>query len=192
MSDESNTESTPAVSPTGTPWLPPGVVPWLVLAYAVTMAVLGTLTVQYPETRGFSVALSIVGALGAALGLASPGLRSAVKVLVVGVLAGGLTMGCALFQKAVVLIPAEVQSCGAKAVDVYQEVTAALELPTYEEKLLALAATVPGGYGLVKCLVATFIAWNSPKDSTAAGLLSIPEPPQTPLDRARAWRASHP
>jgi hypothetical protein len=31
MPDESNTESTPAVSPTGTPWIPPAVMPWLAL-----------------------------------------------------------------------------------------------------------------------------------------------------------------
>lgn len=63
--------STTSVSPTGTPMLPPRLVPWLVVAVAVAAAL-----PLVPGIPGVvSAACGIVVAVGAALGIASPGLR---------------------------------------------------------------------------------------------------------------------
>jgi hypothetical protein len=170
--------------------------PRLALGYMAIAAVLGALVLQYPNVHGFVVAFAVVSALGTVLGLASPGMRTVAKVLVVGVLTlpllGGLT-ACALFSKAVVVVPMEVKACGLQAVDAFLEVTSAVESGNY----LGLLDAVLLKFGPVaKCAVDTYIAWSSPKASTAQGLLSEAPPspvadPVTPLDRARAWRALH-
>lgn len=57
------------VSPTGTPLLPPKITPWAALVVLVAGAAL-------PFTSGMlAVGLQVVIALGAALGIASPGVR---------------------------------------------------------------------------------------------------------------------
>jgi len=181
------------VSPTGTPWLPPSAVKWVTLIYLIVVAVLGVLAAQFPAVPAYSLALQLFGAVGAILGLASPGLRSAAKILVVGFLAVSLS-SCALFQKAVVLVPAEVQACGSTAVQVYQDVSAALELPTWEAKLVGIATSVPDGYKLVNCIVQTYLAWHAPATAAAAVAprAMLATTPTTPVERAKAWLAMHP
>jgi hypothetical protein len=121
---------------------------------------------------------------------------TASKLLVVGLLTlpliGGLS-ACALFSKAVVVVPMEIKACGLQAVDAFLEVSSAVESGNY----LGLLDAILLKFGPVaKCAVDTYISWSSPKASTAQGLLSEAPPvpvaePVTPLDRARAWRALH-
>ena len=191
---------TPApVSPTGTPtFIPPKAVPYVTLAWVIVCAVMGWLLIQYPSNTTVQLLAVVLGAIGPILGLASPGWRSAAKAIIVGMAVAAATMsltGCALFTRTTtVLIPAEVKACGDQAIDVYQKVSAALELPTYEAKLLALAVEIPGGYALVKCAVQTYIAWNTPAPTVgiaSAHALTMPNP-DAPISRARAFLAAHP
>lgn len=61
----------PEPSPTGTPLLPPAVVPWLA---ALVAAAYATMLLAPEHTIAFKIAGGIV-AFGALLGIASPGIR---------------------------------------------------------------------------------------------------------------------
>lgn len=64
---------TSAVSPTGTPLLPPGIAPW-----ATVIVALAALAPLIPGIPAIVITIcSIVVAIGAAVGIASPGLRRA-------------------------------------------------------------------------------------------------------------------
>lgn len=89
------TDQTPApVSPTGAPLLPPSVARWVTLAVVALLAGLGAAAVYYPDSHAVQIALAVVTAVAAVLGIASPGLRRlVVPLLVVGSLVGN--SGCA-------------------------------------------------------------------------------------------------
>lgn len=92
------TDQTPApVSPTGEPWLPPAIARWVTLAVVAALAGLGAAVAMYPDCRPLQIALAVVTAVAAVLGIASPGLRRlAVPLLVAGSLV--TSSGCAWFQ----------------------------------------------------------------------------------------------
>lgn len=89
-------EATP--SPTGTPLVPPNVFKWIALVVGVALTTLGSLVAIYPDVKGIQVALAIVGAVAAVLGIASPGLRKAVVVLLMVGSVLGLS-GCVHFNQ---------------------------------------------------------------------------------------------
>lgn len=64
------------VSPTGMPFIPPALVPWITLVYSVVIVTLGVLIQQYPNVTAFSLAMALVGAFGGIFGIVSPGLRA--------------------------------------------------------------------------------------------------------------------
>jgi hypothetical protein len=65
----------PAVSPTGTPLIPPVVVAWVTLVFSVAAPILVGLVQLFPQERVFLVVLLVLQCLGSGFGLASPGLR---------------------------------------------------------------------------------------------------------------------
>lgn len=91
------TATPPAVSPTGAPLLPPRIAQWLSVAVVAALAGLGTATALYPESRPLQIALAVVTALAAVLGIASPGLRRPVSMLLL-VLSVGSMSGCATIK----------------------------------------------------------------------------------------------
>lgn len=102
-------------SPTGTPLLPPAVARYVTLAVVLALAVLGSLTAIYSESKGLQVALAITTAIAAVLGIASPGLRRQVVVLL---MAGALVTsgsGCA-WWKSHPTFQASLQRCAGKVV----------------------------------------------------------------------------
>jgi len=102
------------VSPTGTPWLPPGAVKWAALAYAIIGPTLLALSQFFPQIPAFALALQIVSSIALVLGLASPGLRSVAKVLVLGL---ALTSLSACKTPGVIPpVVVELLECGADAV----------------------------------------------------------------------------
>ena len=105
MSDE-----TP-VSPTGTPLIPPRVFMWLALVVGAALAALGALVGIYPEVHGFQVALAVVSAVAGVLGIASPGIRKQVIVLL-AVSAVFSASGCSWLKPSV---QAELVKCGTGA-----------------------------------------------------------------------------
>lgn len=86
------------VSPTGAPLLPPSVARWVTLLIVALLAGLGSAVAFYPDSRPLQIALAVVTALAAVLGIASPGLR---RVVVALLLVGTVTSasGCAWWQK---------------------------------------------------------------------------------------------
>lgn len=85
------------VSPTGSPLLPPSVARWVTLAVVALLAGLGSAVAFYPDSRPLQIALAVVTALAAVLGIASPGLR---RVVVALLLVGTVTSasGCAWWR----------------------------------------------------------------------------------------------
>ena len=91
-------DQTPApVSPTGAPLLPPAVARWVTLAVVALLAGLGSAAIYYPDNRPLQIALAVVTALAAVLGIASPGLR---RIVVALLLVGTVTSasGCAWWR----------------------------------------------------------------------------------------------
>lgn len=87
-----------APSPTGTPLLPQSIARWATVCVVTALAVLGALAACYPDSQEIRVALAVTTAIGAVLGIASPGLRrGVVPVLLVAALA---TSGCAWLTRA--------------------------------------------------------------------------------------------
>ena len=74
-------DPTDPTSPTGTPVIPPTVFKYVALVIAVALSVLGVLMGVYPAVHAYSLAFAIISAVAGVLGIASPGLRSAVKVV---------------------------------------------------------------------------------------------------------------
>jgi hypothetical protein len=68
-------ETTPAVSPTGTPLVPTKAVPWILIVVAVAGAVVGLPEMGVAIPAIVLAGAKVVGVIGAALGIASPGLR---------------------------------------------------------------------------------------------------------------------
>lgn len=87
-----------APSPTGTPLIPPNVFKWVALAVGIALTALGSLVAIYPDVKAIQVALAIVGAVAAMLGIASPGLRKATGVLMMVGSVLGLS-SCVHFDK---------------------------------------------------------------------------------------------
>jgi hypothetical protein len=85
-----------AVSPTGTPHVPPWLVPNLGGGTAALLVVVGVLTTEFQYVKWLSVASQIVSGLALLFGISSPGLRKAAPMVVVAVLALGLTSCAAL------------------------------------------------------------------------------------------------
>lgn len=78
MSNMSAPTVPPAISPTGTPYLPPQLVPYLWGAYAVLAAVLGYLAKDAGPLAPYQWWITLAAIiLGALLGMGSPGLRQA-------------------------------------------------------------------------------------------------------------------
>lgn len=102
------------VSPTGSPLLPPSVARWVTLAVVALLAGLGSAVAFYPDSRPLQIALAVVTALAAVLGIASPGLR---RVVVALLLLGTVTSasGCAWWQKQTDL-KADLSACASTAV----------------------------------------------------------------------------
>lgn len=85
-------------SPTGTPLIPPTAFKWVALVVGVALSALVSLIAIYPDAKGLQVALAIVSAIAAVLGIASPGIRKAVVVLlVVGSMVG--LSGCVTIKR---------------------------------------------------------------------------------------------
>lgn len=65
------------VSPTGTPWIPPGFIPWLALVVAVAGSVLAlpTMVAGLVLPPALVAICTLVVTLGTVLGIASPGAR---------------------------------------------------------------------------------------------------------------------
>lgn len=93
-------ESTPTlpVSPTGAPIVSPAAFKIIALVVMLALAVLGVLVAEYPDTKGFTVALQILSAVAGLLGIASPGLRKASSV---GLLLVALSMSSCKTMSAV-------------------------------------------------------------------------------------------
>lgn len=86
----------PAVSPTGAPVLPPKAAQVLTYVVIAALAGLGSAVALWPDSKGLQVALAVVTALAAVLGIASPGLR---RMSVVLLTAGALTLSaCSAFK----------------------------------------------------------------------------------------------
>jgi disulfide bond formation protein DsbB len=102
------------VSPTGAPLLPPSVARWVTLAVVAALAGLGAAVAMYPDCRPLQIALAVVTALAAVLGIASPGLR---RVVVALLLVGTVTSasGCAWLAKQADL-KADLSACASTAV----------------------------------------------------------------------------
>ena len=84
------------VSPTGTPLLPPKVAQAATIIIVAALAGLGSAVAFWPDNRALQIALAVVTALAAVLGIASPGLR---RMSIVLLAAGALTLsGCSAFK----------------------------------------------------------------------------------------------
>lgn len=86
-----------SISPTGRPILPPRVARWATLAVVALLAGLGSAAIYYPDAHAVQIALAVVTALAAVLGIASPGLR---RIVVALLLVGTVTSasGCAWWR----------------------------------------------------------------------------------------------
>jgi len=103
-----------SVSPTGRPVLPPRVARWATLAVVALLAGLGSAAIYYPDAHAVQIALAVVTALAAVLGIASPGLR---RVLLAALLVGTVTSasGCAWWRGQPKL-QADLSACASTAV----------------------------------------------------------------------------
>lgn len=188
---------TPApVSPTGAPILPPKVAQWASIVLVAALAGLGSAVAMWPESKGLQVALAIVTALAAVLGIASPGLRRvSVVLLCLAPLALG---GCEhvrlkpgtdrlLVKCAGDAIQAEVQG-------VLPDVARALQgtAVDWQPKLDDLVAKAGGA---VFCALAVLVSNLEVGGGAGVGIVQ-PASPRYPdsvlLMRAYAYQAAHP
>lgn len=102
-------------SPTGTPFVPPSVFRWIALIVVLGLAVLGVLAAEYPEAKAFPVAIQILAAVAAVLGIASPGLRKTVAVLLCVGFASVSLSGCHLTDVQRDKLMREVVDCASAA-----------------------------------------------------------------------------
>lgn len=101
-------------SPTGTPLLPPTIARWATLGVVVLLAGLTAAAVSYPEAKWLQIALSVVTAIGAVLGIASPGLRRTVGILLL-VAVTVTASSCAWLQQRPKLV-ADLGACATGAI----------------------------------------------------------------------------
>lgn len=144
-------------SPTGTPLLPPAVARWATLVVVLALAVLGSLVAFFPESRGLQIGLAVTTAIAAVLGIASPGLRRAVSILLlVAVTVTGTS--CAWLQQRPKLV-ADLGACTSTAASgevqalMGEAVTAMQQRPVdWDAHLAALVAN--GGQAAICAIMA--------------------------------------
>lgn len=99
--------------------------------------------------------------------------------------------GCALFQKTVAVGTLEVQACGAQAVELYQDVTTALNSTEWESKLTQLATCIPDGIALVKCALTAYLKATEAQPAPLAASTGYERVESAQRVRAKAWIVAH-
>jgi hypothetical protein len=191
-------ETVPPTSPTGTPLIPPRAFAIIGLVIAIGLAVLGALSLAYPDQHALVVALQVLSAVAGVLGIASPGVRRTVlPLLLVGVLSAGSLTSCVATKA----IGRATVDCAQKALSdgaagMLGTVLDILGGPTsdYRDRLDRLA--LQAGSAVVICAVQSAVAYldgELQKRSACGTLASCYSGPAPMTDiqiaRARHWLA---
>ena len=109
LSTPIQTPAPEAPASNGKPWVHPTLATVLTLVFGIAIAVLGVLAAQYPDVKELQTILALVTAVGAVLGIASPGARQAAKVLIpVAIIGASSLTGCSWIKNTVARDPAAV------------------------------------------------------------------------------------